>query len=123
VNQEKLGDRWQWILPMKYIFHTPQASLTCRKILRHETDGFTPPEGSRAMDLYALRNPSSSAWYEPENIASNGKHDNYFTTNTNLFLRYFILYSIPINETSCHLSYFTLHACSRLYMALNWSKR
>jgi hypothetical protein len=30
-------------LQTKYLFHTPQGSLTCRKISRHGTDGFTSP--------------------------------------------------------------------------------
>jgi hypothetical protein len=33
-----------------------------------------PSEGSRAMDFYRLKNPSSSAGFEPTNLGSNDKH-------------------------------------------------
>jgi hypothetical protein len=34
---------WLWTLPKKYLYCTPQGSLTCREILRHVTDGLTSP--------------------------------------------------------------------------------
>jgi hypothetical protein len=43
ANQEKLGEKWQWILPKKFLFHTLQGSLKCCKILWHESDGFNAP--------------------------------------------------------------------------------
>jgi hypothetical protein len=42
-NEVKLDKKWRWILPTNYLFHIPQGSSTCRKILRHCTDGFTSP--------------------------------------------------------------------------------
>jgi hypothetical protein len=27
----ELGEKWQWILPMKYLFHIPHGSLTCHQ--------------------------------------------------------------------------------------------
>jgi hypothetical protein len=42
-SREKLGEFFPLILLVKYFSHTPQGSLTCRKILRHGADGFTPP--------------------------------------------------------------------------------
>jgi hypothetical protein len=35
------GERCSLILLVKYLCHTPQGSLKCRKVLRHETDDFT----------------------------------------------------------------------------------
>jgi hypothetical protein len=39
----KQGQTWQRILPTKYLFHTVQGSSTCRKMLRHRTNGCTSP--------------------------------------------------------------------------------
>jgi hypothetical protein len=33
-----------WIFPLKYLFHTPQDSLTCRKIMQYVADGTTSPK-------------------------------------------------------------------------------
>jgi hypothetical protein len=50
-------------------FHTRQDSLTCRKILRHGTDGFTsPPKVSVLQICITLKNPSPSAGFEPANF-------------------------------------------------------
>jgi hypothetical protein len=40
ANKEQLGEKWRCILPTKYLCHTAQGSLSCRKILRHGADGF-----------------------------------------------------------------------------------
>jgi hypothetical protein len=63
------------------LFHTLKGSLTCRKIIRHGSDGFTscPKEGVLQIFI-ALKNPSPSAGFEPENIGPNGKHANHYTT-------------------------------------------
>jgi hypothetical protein len=66
------------ILPAKYLCHTPQGSFTCRKILRHEVDGFTFVLKEVVLRIViTLKNPSSSAGLEPANLGSNGKHDNH----------------------------------------------
>jgi hypothetical protein len=56
--------------------------FTCREILRHGDDGFTslPKEGVLRIFI-ALKNPSSSARFEPENSGLNDKHDNHYTTD------------------------------------------
>jgi hypothetical protein len=62
-------------LDLRSIFvHSSKASLTCRKILRHGTDGLTssPKEGVLRIFI-ALKNASPSAGYEPANLGSNGK--------------------------------------------------
>jgi hypothetical protein len=41
---------------------------------------YVPSEGSLATDFVALKNPSSSAGFEPENLESNGKYANHYTT-------------------------------------------
>jgi hypothetical protein len=42
ANQQKLGEKWPWILPTKYLCYTPQGFLPY-KILLRGTDGFTSP--------------------------------------------------------------------------------
>jgi hypothetical protein len=43
VSKQGVGDKSPWIVPTKYLCHTPQGSLTCRKILRRGANGFTSP--------------------------------------------------------------------------------
>jgi hypothetical protein len=51
--------------------------LTCHKILRHGTSDFTShPEKGVLRIFIALKNPYSSAGFEPANLGSNGKYDN-----------------------------------------------
>jgi hypothetical protein len=51
--------------------------LTCCKILQHGTDGFTSPlKEVMLQTVMVLKNPSSSATSEPENLGSNGNHNN-----------------------------------------------
>jgi hypothetical protein len=58
-------------------FHTPQGCLTYHKILRHGADGFTClPKEVVLRILIAFKSPSFSG-FEPVNLGSNGKHDNY----------------------------------------------
>jgi hypothetical protein len=57
TKQEKLGGRWTWILPTKYLFSYSLGSLTCRKILRNGTAGFTSFPKEVVLSLQALKNP------------------------------------------------------------------
>jgi hypothetical protein len=51
--------------------------FTCRKILRHGDNGFTPrPKEVMIWIFIALKNLSSLAWFEPVNLGTNGKYDN-----------------------------------------------
>jgi hypothetical protein len=43
VSKQGVGDKSPWIVPTKYLCHTPQGSLTCRKILRRGANGFISP--------------------------------------------------------------------------------
>jgi hypothetical protein len=58
---------------IQYLFLYLLGSLTCRKILRHGTDGFTssPKEGVLRIFI-GLKNLSSSAGFEPASLGSNG---------------------------------------------------
>jgi hypothetical protein len=38
----------------KHLFHISKGSLTCRKILQHETDGFTPPPLKEGLLIFIL---------------------------------------------------------------------
>jgi hypothetical protein len=60
-----------------YLFHTPQGSLTRRKMVRHVTDGFTSPPKEVVQRIIALKNQSPSAGFEPANLGSNCKHSNH----------------------------------------------
>jgi hypothetical protein len=43
--------------------------------LRHGTDGFTSPPKEVVLRIFIiLKNPSSSAGFEPKNLGSSGKH-------------------------------------------------
>jgi hypothetical protein len=54
VAKQGVGEKCPLILPTKYICHTPQGSLTCRKIY----DEFTsPPKESVPRIFIVLRNP------------------------------------------------------------------
>jgi hypothetical protein len=60
-----------------------KSSLTCRKLLRHGTSGFTsyPKEGELRIFI-AVKNPSPLAGFEPAIFESSGKHT---TTPRRLF--------------------------------------
>jgi hypothetical protein len=61
--------------------------LTCRKILRHGTDGFTSPPKEVELQIFiAIKNQSSSAGYKPANVGSNGKCDNHYTTDATILI-------------------------------------
>jgi hypothetical protein len=55
------------------------------KLLRHGTDGFTPPPKEVVLWLFIiLKNPSSSAGFQPANLRFNGKRDNHYTTEADI---------------------------------------
>jgi hypothetical protein len=57
---------------------TSKSSLTCRKYLRHGTDGFVfPPMEGVLPTFNGLKNLSLSAGLEPGNIGSSGEHANH----------------------------------------------
>jgi hypothetical protein len=65
----------------KYIFHALKGYLTCGTMLRHGACGIiSPPNEGVLRILIVLKNPSLSAGFEPENLGSNGKHPNQYTT-------------------------------------------
>jgi hypothetical protein len=62
------GRRKFWILSTKYLFHT-QSSLTCHKMLRHGTDGFTSPPKEGVMQIFiALKSPSPWRVLNPRSL-------------------------------------------------------
>jgi hypothetical protein len=66
-------------------------SLTCRKMSRHGTDGFTSPLKEVVLRIsIALKNASLSGGFEPANLGSNGKYVNHYITEND-------------SETSLHL--------------------
>jgi hypothetical protein len=80
-------ETWWWILPTKHSSHTPQDSLTCRKILRNGVEGFTSPLKKVVLRMFiALKKPLSLAESEPANLGSSGKHDNHQTPRPTMLL-------------------------------------
>ena len=51
-----------------------QESFTCRKSTTWDRRLYFPSEGRRAEDLFALRNPTASARFEPANLGTEGQH-------------------------------------------------
>jgi hypothetical protein len=78
------------------VFRT-QRYLTCLKILRHGADGLTyPPKEGVPRIFIALKNPSSSAGYEPTNLGSKDKHAKHYTTEDDC-----VLINLPaVNSTT-----------------------
>jgi hypothetical protein len=77
AKQEEFGQKCPWILLISFSF-IPQGLLTCRKILQHWTDDFTSSPKKFVLRIFiALKNPSSSAGFEPMNLGSNGTHNYY----------------------------------------------
>jgi hypothetical protein len=76
AKQEKLREQK---LPLNFAYSVSRlysyGPLTCRKILRHGSDGYLPSEGSRRMDFCNPLKRLSSAGFEPVNLGNNGKHD------------------------------------------------
>jgi hypothetical protein len=57
-------------------FHARKILLHAAN-LRHETDGFNFPPKEVVLRIFiTLKNPSSSAGFEPANLGSSGKHPN-----------------------------------------------
>jgi hypothetical protein len=82
------------ILPINYLRYL-KGSLTCRKILRHGTSGFTshPKEGVLRIFI-AIKKSIASTGFEPASFRSSGMHTNHYTTEaTNIML-------IPASGTS-----------------------
>jgi hypothetical protein len=60
---------------MTYLCSYFEGVLTCRKILRHEADGSSPPPKEGVLRiLVALKNPLPSAGLKRLNLWSNSKH-------------------------------------------------
>jgi hypothetical protein len=77
AKKRHLGEKMALVFSNE-VPHTTQYSLTCRKILRHGTDGFTSSTKEVVLRIcIALKNSSSSARFESANYGSNGKHDNH----------------------------------------------
>jgi hypothetical protein len=64
-----------------------KGSLTCRKILRHGTYGFTshPKEGVLRIFI-AIKNPLPWWGFEPAILWCSGKHTNHYTTKATIHM-------------------------------------
>jgi hypothetical protein len=60
---------------LQSIFFHARKVLLHAVNLRHGTDGFTSPPKEVVLRIFiTLKNPSSSAGFEPANLGSSGKH-------------------------------------------------
>jgi hypothetical protein len=60
---------------------TPKRYLTCRKILRHGTSGFTSHPKEDVLRIFiVLKNQSPWSGSNPASFGSSGKHTNHYTT-------------------------------------------
>jgi hypothetical protein len=67
-------ESWPVILP-KCDFHVSFRDLLHAANLRHGTDGFTsPPKEGVLRIVFALKNPTASAGFEPANLGTKGQH-------------------------------------------------
>jgi hypothetical protein len=64
------------ILPKCRLPRYIQGSFTCRKSATWDPRLYFPSEGRRAEDFSALKNPTSSAGFEPANLGTRGQHAN-----------------------------------------------
>jgi hypothetical protein len=60
---------------MKYLCHTQQVFLTYHKILRYGAN--YPPKEVMLRIFIAIKNPPSSAGFEPAMLGSIGKHTDH----------------------------------------------
>jgi hypothetical protein len=98
----------------KYLFHACKGSVTCRKVLRHGTDGYISVSNEDVLRIFIslkIHPPQSGA-----NLGSNGKHANHYSTEgaslylpvswrdlSVVFLSPFFLQSTTLwFEVSCH---------------------
>ena len=51
-----------------------QGSFTCRKYTTWDKRLYFPSEGRRAEDVFALKNPTASAGFQPANLGTKGQH-------------------------------------------------
>jgi hypothetical protein len=83
TSSSEAGETWTEVtvnFAYEYLFSCLLDSLTCRKILRHGTDGFTSPATEVVVRIViAIKNPSPSDGFGPANLGSRGNHADYKT--------------------------------------------
>jgi hypothetical protein len=71
---EFFGEKLPVIWPKVASSALLSGSFTCRKSTTWDRRLYFPTEGSRAEDFFALKNPTASAGFEPENLGTKGQH-------------------------------------------------
>ena len=70
-----LARNGRWILPENArLPRNIQGSFTCHKSTTWDKRLYSPSEGRRAEDFFALKNPTASAGFEPANLDTKGQH-------------------------------------------------
>jgi hypothetical protein len=67
------------ILPIS-IWNTSKDLLTCSKILRHGTSGFTSHPKEGVLRIFIALKKSIASDFDPATLGSSGKHINHYTT-------------------------------------------
>ena len=75
----KGGTTWarngQWILPENTrLPRNIRGSFTCRRSTTWDKRLYFSPDGRRAGDFFALKDPTASAGFEPANLCTKGQH-------------------------------------------------
>ena len=70
-----VGEKW----PMNFAWNdrlplSIKEYFTCRKSTTWDLRLYSPSEGRRAEDFFALKNPTASAGFEPSNLGTKGHH-------------------------------------------------
>ena len=70
-----VGEKW----PMNFAWNARlpssiQESFTCRKSTTWDRRLYVPSEWRRAVDYFALKNPTASVGFEPANLGTKGQH-------------------------------------------------
>ena len=112
----------RWILPENArLPRNIQGFFTCRKSTTWDKWLYFPSEGRRAEDIFALKNPTASAGFEPANLCTKGQHATsrapkplckVLSLNS-----YFVLYFISPSGAS-HDFFFLLHVLWFLHYTL-----
>jgi Co/Zn/Cd efflux system component len=61
----------------EYLFHTPQVSLTCRKIFLHGAEDFTSSLKAVLLRIFIAFKKSPSVRFKHDNLGSNNKDANH----------------------------------------------
>jgi hypothetical protein len=78
IKARETGEGSNNFFPLELSLSYFEGVLTCRKILRQESDGFTSLPKEDLLPIFiAIKNPSPSAGFEFTNLGFSGKTDTF----------------------------------------------